>query len=301
MRGHARSEDAKPLAYLLLAAAALSWATNVILGRLAVGEASPMAMTLLRWLLAMPLLLFLARGSLRRDWATLRPHLGFLFVMGAVGIAAANWALYRGAHGTTAVNIGIIQGAAPALVMTGAFLAYRTRVGRLQIAGAAVTILGVALVVTGGDLLRLATLAIGQGDLWILLGATLFAGYTVGLQRCPRVEPISLFAVVAAAALLASAPLALIEAAFGHFQWPTARGWLIVALTALFASFLAQVLFIRGVALIGPGRASLFINLVPVFASILAIVLLGETFAMFQALALAVVLSGIWLAERGRA
>jgi drug/metabolite transporter (DMT)-like permease len=69
---------------------------------------------------------------------------------------------------------------------------------------------------------------------------------------------------------------------------------------ALLPSLLSQIFFIRGVELIGPARAGLFVNLVPVFGALLAVVLLGEPFALYHAIGLALVLGGIWLAERRR-
>ena len=111
---------------------------------------------------------------------------------------------------------------------------------------------------------------------------------------------MALFTVIAGAAFVTSLPLALAEAALGQFQWPTATGWIIVALVALFPSFLAQIFFIEGVSLIGPARAGVFVNLVPVFASILALLVLNEPFEPFHAAALGLVLGGIWLSERGK-
>ncbi len=120
----------------------------------------------------------------------------------------------------------------------------------------------------------------------------------MGLRRRPAVSSLGLFTLLAAAAFLASIPLTAAEVALGKVQWPTATGWIIAGLVTLFPSFLAQIFFIKGVALIGPGRAGVFINLVPVFASILAVLVLSEPFEGFHALALALVLSGIWLSER---
>jgi drug/metabolite transporter (DMT)-like permease len=160
--------------------------------------------------------------------------------------------------------------------------------------------LGVVLVGSGGDLARIAALAINRGDLLMVIACLLYAGYTVALQRRPPVAALSLFMALAAAALLASLPLVALEAASGRLQWPTPTGWIIVVLTVLFPSFLAQMFFIRGVELIGPGRAGVFINLVPVFASIMAVAILGESFAAFQATALGLVLGGIWLSEAGK-
>jgi drug/metabolite transporter (DMT)-like permease len=288
------------LAYLLLTLTALCWGANAIFGRLAVGEVSPMAMTMLRWLLVLALVAAVAQSHVRRDWPLLRRHLRFLATMGALGFTGFNAVYYVAAHYTTAVNIGIIQGSIPVFVLIGAFLAYRTAVTPLQIGGVVVTVLGVMLVGSGGDLARVAALAINRGDLLMVVACLLYAGYTVGLHRRPAVAALSLFTMLAAAALLASLPLVALEAAAGQLQWPTATGWIIVVLSVLFPSLLAQMFFIRGVELIGPGRAGVFINLVPVFASILAVAILGESFAAFQAVALGLVLGGIWLSELGK-
>ena len=288
------------LAYLLLTLTALCWGANAIFGRLAVGDVSPMVLTMLRWLLALALLAPLAQGQVRRDWPVLRRRLPFLATMGALGFTGFNAVYYVAAHYTTAVNIGIIQGSIPVFVLIGAFAVYRTAVTPLQIAGVVVTMLGVVLVGTGGDLARVAALAINRGDLLMVVACLLYAGYTVALQRRPPISALSLFMALAGAALVASLPLVALEAALGQLQWPTTTGWIIVVLAVLFPSFLAQMFFIRGVELIGPGRAGVFINLVPVFASIMAVAILGESFAAFQAIALGLVLGGIWLSELGK-
>jgi drug/metabolite transporter (DMT)-like permease len=292
--------EANPLAYLMLSFTALCWGGNAIFGRLAVGEVSPMALTMLRWLFALVLLLVVARGQLVRDWPVMRPRLPFLAVMGALGFTAFNALYYVAAHWTSAVNIGILQGSLPVFVLIGAFVAYRTPVGRLQLTGVAVTMLGVVLVASRGDLARLTGLALNLGDVLMIVCCALYAGYPGALQRRPAVGALSLFTVLAAAALVTSLPLVALEAGLGRLQWPTPEGWIIVALVSLFPSFLAQIFFIRGVALIGPGRAGVFVNLVPVFASILAVVVLGETVALFQAAALVLVLGGIGLSEAGK-
>ena len=79
---------------------------------------------------------------------------------------------------------------------------------------------------------------------------------------------------------------------------PATKGWLIAAYTAIFPSLISQLFFIRGVGLIGSNRARIFINLIPIFGTALAIVVLGEKFEAFHAVALVLVIGGIWLAER---
>ena len=78
---------------------------------------------------------------------------------------------------------------------------------------------------------------------------------------------------------------------------PDALGWAIILYTVIFPSILAQIFYVRGVELIGANRAGLFVNIVPVFGTLMSVLLLGEEFHLYHAFALAFVLGGIWLAE----
>ncbi|MBE9552452.1 MAG: DMT family transporter, partial [Proteobacteria bacterium] len=211
-------------AYLLLAFTALCWGGNAVLGRMAVGEISPMALVTARWLGVSVLLALFAHRHLRRDWPALRPHLFLVTSLGVLGFTTFNALFYVAAHYTTAVNIGIIQGSMPMIVLLGVFLAYRTRITGLQAIGAAVTMTGVVIVGSGGSLARLAALAVNFGDLLMLGACVLYAGYTVALRKRPASSALGLFAVMAFAAFVASLPLVFAEASLGQFQWPTTKG-----------------------------------------------------------------------------
>ncbi|MBL4721291.1 MAG: DMT family transporter, partial [Alphaproteobacteria bacterium] len=184
-------------AYALLVFTTMCWGGNAVFGQLAVGEVSPMVLVALRWFGVTVLLLVFARRLIAKDWDRLRPHLGFLFAMGAVGFGAFNATFYVAAHYTTAVNMGIIQGAMPVIVFLGAYLAYKTAVTTLQIAGVLVTILGVAVLASGGDLARLTAMEVNRGDLLMLAASVMYGAYTVGLRRCPPVAPFALLFVLA--------------------------------------------------------------------------------------------------------
>ncbi|HEV2604341.1 MAG TPA: DMT family transporter [Microvirga sp.] len=286
--------------YLLLTLTTLMWAGNAIASRLAVGEISPMALTTLRWVIAAVLMGFVARRDVAAAWPQLRARWRFIVWMGALGFTGFNALFYAAAHHTTAVNITIIQGAIPVLVLLGALAVFGTRIRGLQLVGMAVTLLGVAIVATKGDIGTLLALAFNIGDVWMLIACALYAAYTLGLRNRPQVPGLAFFALMAGVAFLTSLPLLGYEIATGQVQWPTLQGLLITLYVGLFPSLLSQIFFMRGVELIGPGRAGIFVNLVPVFGALLAVVLLGEPFHVYHALALALVLGGIWLAEQRR-
>ncbi|MBZ0217290.1 MAG: DMT family transporter, partial [Fimbriimonadaceae bacterium] len=269
-------------AYLLLVFAALCWGGNAVFGRLAVGEVSPVMLVFLRWVGVVLLLIVIARKPIRNNWPTMRPHLAFLCAMGAIGYTGFNVLFYIAAKTTTAVNIGILQGSIPVMVLVGAFAVYRNRIRPVQMIGVAATMVGVVTVASQGEFANLAALAFNIGDLLMLIACVCYAGYTLGLRSNPPAASIALFAVMAGAALLATIPLVLVEAALGQIQLPTTRGLVIIGLIVLLPSFLAQIAFIRGVEQIGPARAGIFVNLVPIFASVLAILILNEPFRMYH-------------------
>jgi drug/metabolite transporter (DMT)-like permease len=104
---------------------------------------------------------------------------------------------------------------------------------------------------------------------------------------------------MAIAALITSIPLLIAEIWRGEFVWPTATGYALLLYAALGPAFIAQLLYMRGVQLIGPGRAGVFVNLVPVFGALLAVALLGEPFAGYHLFALLLVVGGIAIAQFG--
>ncbi len=287
-------------AYLLLSFTALCWGANAIFGRVAVGEISPMLLVTLRWLSVLILLVLFARKHLVRDWPVLRHHLLFVCLMGTLGFTAFNALFYVAAHSTSAINIGILQGSIPIFVLLGTFLLFQSRISRLQAGGVAVTLVGVMIVASGGDLTQLTDLSINRGDFLMLLACFFYAAYSIGLSRRPPVSALGLFTAMAIVAFVASLPLLTIEIYTLGFTPPTLTGWAVVALVALLPSFIAQIFFIHGVGLIGPGRAGVFVNLVPVFASIMAVLYLQEAFEVFHAVSLGLVLGGIWLSEIGK-
>ncbi len=287
-------------AYLLLTFTTWCWGLNAIFSKLAVGEISPMQLVTFRWLGVVILLGIFARKNLIRDWPILRRHLPFLFLMGSCGFTVFNALFYVAGHHTSAINIGILQGSIPIFILLGSWLVSRQRISALQGAGVMVTLIGVVIVASGGDLSQLRGLSINRGDLFMLIACFFYAAYSVGLSRRPKVSAIGLFTIMASVAWLVSLPLIAIETYQQGWVTPSATGWIIALLVTVLPSLLAQVFFIQGVTLIGSDRAGVFVNLVPVFASLMAVIFLRERFELHHVIALLLVLGGIWISEAGR-
>ncbi len=287
-------------AYLFLIITSLSWGGNAVAGKLAVGHISPMVLTSIRWGLAFFILLTFALPQVRRDIRTIRANLPLLAGYGMFGFTFFNIFLYSALQYTTAINVAIEQAGMPMLIFLANFLLFRIRVTPAQIIGFALTLAGVAVTASSGSLARLIGLELNQGDALMLLAVLCYGGYTVALRYKPALHWQSTITVMAGAAFLTSLPFSAFELAQGTAILPDTTGWLVAAFTALFPSLMAQVLFIRGNEIIGSNRAGVFINLVPIFGTLLSVMILGEVLQLYHVVALGLVLGGIWLSERGK-
>ena len=286
-------------AYLLLILTTLFWAGNAIAGKIAVGHISPMLLNTMRWVVAGVVLAVLYHDTIRADRSAALRGWPSILLLGGIGFTGFSVALYAALVHTSAINVSIEQASMPLSVFAFNFLLFRTSVTRAQIAGFLLSLLGVALTISHGDLGRLLEMDFNVGDLIMLAGVICYGAYTAGLRLKPVLSWQSLLFALVLAGFVTSLPFTAWEFATGRGIAPSAIGWGVVAFTAIFPSLLAQVFFIRGVELIGANRAGLFINLVPIFATLLSILVLGEVFHLHHAVALALVLGGIGLAERG--
>jgi drug/metabolite transporter (DMT)-like permease len=282
----------------LLIATTLMWGCNAVAGQLAVGEISPISMVFLRWVMVISFLWLLFGREVRGHWPAIRPRLGYVITMAAIGFTGFNTLFYIASQYTSGVNIGILQGAIPAMVMIGAFAVHRSAVSPIQMVGVVVALAGAVVVSVDGDFHKLLALAMNRGDLIMLFACMFYSFYTIALQTRPAIPGRAFFTLLALIATVTAVPLMVYEVASGAFYWPTPKGWAVAVFVAIFPSCLAQLFFMRGVDLVGPGRAGIYANLVPIFAAALAIVFLGQSFERYHAVALILVLGGIWLAQK---
>lgn len=284
---------------LLLVITTFFWGGNVIAGKLAVGEVSPMLLTFLRWFISGTLLFMIARKDIAGQWPIIRARWVYVTVMAVAGFTIFNSMYYTAARYTSGVNIAIIQGSTPVIVLIGAaFLG--TKLKPAQIAGIVLTLIGVGFVASQGQISTLINLQFNLGDLLLLTASILYAGYTLAIRQRPAMPALVFFFFLALASAITSIPGVIYEWMDGALIMPTGIGTIIVLYVGIFPSLLCQVFYIRALEIAGPARVSAYYNLIPIFGTFLSIALLGEIFHMTDAIALGLVVAGILLAENIR-
>jgi drug/metabolite transporter (DMT)-like permease len=299
-----------PRVAALLTIPPLLWAGNALVGRALADSAPPLLLNALRWGAALLILLPLgwrAIGSAERR-AEIRQRWRPLALLGLLGVGAYNALQYLALQTSSAINVTLIASSAPVwMMLLGAFF-YGERPSAGQMAGAALSLSGVLLVLVRGDLAQLGALRLVAGDLWMLLASLSWAAYSWQLARPPASlrgsqRPAwnwaefllvqAMFGVVWAGAAAAG------EMALPHhtLQWTPALAAALIFL-AVGPSLLAYWCWGLGVAAVGPAMAGFFSNLTPFFAAVMSMALLGEPPRLYHGAAFVLIVAGIVLSNR---
>jgi drug/metabolite transporter (DMT)-like permease len=284
--------------YLLLSLTALFWAGNVVLGRFVAGHIPPMTLSFVRWAGAFMVLLPFAARYLVQDWPSIRRHAGLLTLLALTGFSAYNTMAYYGLQYTTAINGLLLQSVAPLFVALWTFVLFRDRLTTRQALGIGLSLSGVVVIICHGSLAILRSIAFNRGDVWFVIALLIYAFYTAMLRKRPVMHPLSFLAVGMGGGALFLVPAVVLELAGGRTLTFDAESLVSFVYICIFPSLLGYLFLNRGVELIGANRAAPFMHLVPVFGSVLAIVLLGERFEVFHAVGYALVFAGITIATR---
>ena len=283
-------------AWVLLAAANLFWAGNIVLARGIAGQVPPITLAYLRWTGAFFVAIGFAWPLLRRDGLVLLRHWRMMLLLSATGIASYNTMAYIGLTETSALNVLLLQSATPLVILLWAFAIFREAPSLRQAGGILVSFSGVAAIAGHGSLQTLANLRLDRGDLWVIAAIAIYALYCVMLRKRPAVHPLSFLVAAMGIGSCLMLPFVLWELASGAVIHGGALSWLAIAYTAVLPSFVSYLFFNRGVELIGAGPAGQSMHLMPLFGTVLAVLFLGEHVQLYHLGGIAMIAAGILLA-----
>jgi drug/metabolite transporter (DMT)-like permease len=285
--------------YLLLAAAVLFWSLNWIFGRALRDDVPSYSLTFWRWVSACALMLPFAWPHMVRGWPVIRRSWRLMLALGVLGTTFGNFATYTGLKYTTAVSGSILNSFVPVIIIAISWAFFGQKLRASQWIGVAISLLGVLTIVGRGDPKIVLALRFNIGDLWIIASMTLWALYTVFLRWRPHdLHPLALLGATAIVGVAAMLPVYLWSLAQGMYINWTPQAVAGLAYVGLFPSVLAHIFWNNAVSRVGPNTAGMFMHLLPVFASLLAIVFLGERLQLFHVAGMALIFSGIWLTSR---
>ncbi|MEX2642755.1 MAG: DMT family transporter [Acetobacterales bacterium] len=290
------------LAYAMLVASTLIWSGNFVVGRAVRLDIPPIGLSFWRWTLALVLLLPFGLPELRRRLPFIRHHWRIFTLLALTGVATFNTAAYLALSATEAVNAVLMISITPVLIVALSWLMFRDPVSPAQGIGIVISLCGVVTIIARGDIAVLLDLRLNPGDLWMVVAVSAWAWYSTLLKRRPEgLSPVGQLTLLVGIGWAALIPLYIAEAASGRPMPVDAAAVAVVFYVAVLASIAAYFCWNGAVAAVGPNRSGLFLHLMPVFSTVLAILFLGERFHAFHALGIALILCGLVLTTRSGA
>lgn len=278
------------------ALAMLCWATSIVVVRDVAGIVPPAAMSFLRCVLALCILYPICHGTLHEQWPLMRKHWKIIGFQGVLLFIGGNGMLFVGLQFTTAINGALINSAEPVTIVAVAWVMFRDRLTPVQWAGVFISMIGVVYLVGRGNLSVLLSLDLNIGDIFIFISIISWAFYAVLMRKVPpELDRLNVVFGILVAGAIVVFPFWILENVFYKTTpliWETL--WT-TCFNAIFASILALFWWNQTVEGLGPGRAGLFVHLIPVYTVILAVWLLGEQLFLFHAIGIGLIAIGIFL------
>ncbi|MDY0964777.1 MULTISPECIES: DMT family transporter [Massilia] len=292
-----------PATALLLTIPPVLWAGNAIVGRLVRDAVPPMTLNLIRWSIALAVLLPLGRAALRPGSGVLTNWKRYS-MLGLLGVGLYNSLQYLALQSSSPINVTLVASGVPVWMLLVGRLFFGIPVKRRQVAGAVLSIAGVLVVLCRGSLAELAALRLMAGDLYMILATIAWSFYSWLLMQQKDVPALRadwaafLLAQVGFGVLwsgaLAGGEWALRDVHIA-WSWPLVAALLYVAIGP---AIIAMRCWGAGVQRAGPSLGAFFINLTPLFTALLSSAFLGEAPHLYHVLAFGMIVGGIAVSAR---
>ena len=287
-------------AYIMLICATLFWAGNFIVGKYAfLTEIPPLSLVFYRWLLVWIILLPFTYKDIIKHKDTILNNLPLLFFLGLTSVGLFNSFTYLSLIYTQVINSSLFNTAIPAIIILLCFLFKVEKTNKFQLSGLFISVCGILAIITKLNLDILLSLNFNKGDLIMIGGALTWGIYSTLLKRKKFSLPLlTLVHIVCTFGLVSVFPQFLYELWNGQVIKFDINLFYLLIFLAVFPSIGSYYCWAGAVSIIGANRAGIFLSLIPLFSTIMAIALYNEKFQFFHLIGAILILLGLYLSNK---
>ena len=287
-------------AYIFLILATLFWSGNFIVGKAAsLFEIPPFTLNFYRWTFAWIILAPFTLKEIYKKREHILDNIKLILVLGITSTTIFNSIVYYSLNFTQVISGVLMISTIPVMIIFFCWVFRIEKTNLYQILGVIFSLLGVVVIVTKADLSKLLNLNFNKGDLWMVVAMFSWAMYSALLRKKKfELSQISLLQTIISAGLILLLPAYLIEMSLGyklnvHLPFVLTLGYVVV-----FPGLASFIFWIKGISIIGSNRSGIFLHLMPIFSTILAILIFNEKFMMFHLFGAIFIISGIILSSK---
>ena len=286
--------------YALLVLATLFWSGNFIVGKFAtLFQIPPLTLNVFRWIVVWLILIPFTYKEIYNNLPIIKKNWLVITFMGVITISTFNSVVYFALNYTQVINAVLVLAAIPAATILLSSLMKIEKTNIFQLLGLFLSIIGIGSIISNGEIQKIMSLSFNKGDLWMLVCVFTWALYSILLKKHKfQFSQFSLIQLMVSFGILFLIPQFFYEKSIGLEINYNKAFFLILFYVVVFPAIAAYYCWQKGVAIIGPNRASMFIQLMPLFSAIMAIIIFNEKFELYHFAGAAFIVSGIYLSNK---
>ena len=287
-------------AYILLVLATLFWSGNFIVGKFAtLFQIPPLTLNVFRWISVWIILIPFTYKEIYQNIPIIKKHWFVISFMGIITISTFNSVVYFALNYTQVINAVLVLAAIPAATIIFSSLMNIEKTNIFQLLGLLLSIIGIGTIISNGNIQRIISLSFNKGDLWMLVCVITWALYSTLLKKNKfEFSQFSLIQLMVSIGILFLIPQFFYEKSIGLEVNFNKAFYLILFYVVIFPAIAAYYCWQKGVEVIGPNRASMFIQLMPLFSAVMAIIIFDEKFELYHFAGAVFIVSGIYLSNK---
>ena len=288
------------LAYTFLTFAALFWSGNFIIGKFAtLFEVPPLSLNFFRWVMVWFILIPFTLREIIANKDYIKENFFIIGLMGVLSISTFNSVVYFALNFTQVINAVLMLAAIPPMIIIFSSIMKIEKTNIFQISGLFLSVIGVGTIISNADFQKIISLSFNKGDIWMVVCVLSWSLYSTLLKKNKfKLSQFSLIQIMVSVGLIFLVPQFLYEQSIGLDVKINKAFIFILLYVVIFPAIAAYYCWQKAIELIGPNRSSMFIQLMPLFSAIMAILIFKEKFQLFHFIGATFIISGIYLSNR---
>ena len=289
-------------AYIFLILTTLFWSGNFIVGKAAsLFDIPPFTLNFYRWAFAWLILAPFTLKEVIDKKNYILKNIKLIIILGITSITIFNSIVYYSLNFTQVISGVLMISTIPVMIIIFCWLFRIEKTNIYQIFGVIFSLSGVVVIITKADLNILLNLNFNKGDIWMVVAMFSWAMYSALLRKKKlELSQLSLLQTIITAGLIFLLPAYLVELSLGYKANINLPFVLTLTYVVLFPGLASFIFWIKGISIIGSNRSGIFLHLMPIFSTIMAILIFGEKFMIFHSIGAVLIIAGIILSSRGR-
>jgi len=290
-------------AYVFLIFATALWGGNIVAAKIASNiTLEPIKLSFFRNLVVIFLLLPFVFQKISIIYSIFKKNWKIIIIFSILSVSIFNTSMNIALTTSSVISTSLMPAFAPSMIIVLSFFIFNSKISFLQFIGIIISFIGFINIIIRGNILNLSSLNFVVGDIWMLGCVSCWALYSSLIRKMPKeIDNISFLFLIFFIGNIFVIPFYIFESSINQsFTIDEQYGWLLVLYCGIGPALISYLLWIKAIKIIGANNSGLFLNLIPIFSSLISIIFLKEKLELFHIIGALLIFTGIYLVIRKR-